>query len=46
MWDAIKDGMFWIVEFFYNLLGGEAGGGDWGMAIIIVTVIFLSLIHI
>ena len=39
MWDAFKDLIFGIIEFFYNLLGGTAGG-DWGMAIIIVTIIF------
>lgn len=43
MWDAFKDLIFGIIEFFYNLLGG-ANGGDWGMAIIIVTVIFRLLI--
>lgn len=43
MWDAFKDLIFSIIEFFYNLLGGQAGG-DWGMAIIIVTVIFRVLI--
>lgn len=44
MWDAFKDLIFSIIEFFYNLLGGQAGGGDWGMAIIIVTIIFRILI--
>ncbi len=38
MWDAFKDAIFWIIEFFYNLCG------DWGMSIIIVTVIFRLLI--
>lgn len=42
MWEAIKDLVFQIIEFFYNLLGGAAGG-DWGMAIIIVTIIFRIL---
>lgn len=38
MWDAFKDGIFWIIEFFYNL------SSDWGMAIILVTIIFRLLI--
>lgn len=38
MWDAIKDGIFEIVRFFYTMCG------DWGLAIIIVTVIFRVLI--
>ena len=42
MWEAFKDLIFSIIEFFYNLLGGAAGG-DWGMAIIIVTIIFRIL---
>lgn len=43
MWDAFKDFIFWVIEFFYNLLGGSAGG-DWGMSIIIVTIIFRALL--
>ena len=38
MWDAIKDGVFAIIEVFYNFCG------DWGLAIILVTVIFRVLI--
>ena len=38
MWDAIKDWIFWVVESFYYMCG------DWGLAIIIVTVIFRILI--
>ena len=38
MWDAIKDLMFQVIQFFYNFTG------DWGMSIIIVTIIFRLLI--
>lgn len=38
MWDAIKDGIFWIIQFFQSFCG------DWGLAIIIVTVLFRVLI--
>lgn len=38
MWDAFKDAIFYIIQFFYDFCG------DWGMAIIIVTVIFRLLI--
>lgn len=38
MWDAIKDAMFWIIQFFYDVCG------DWGMSIIIVTIIFRLII--
>lgn len=38
MWDAFKDGIFFVIEFFFNMCH------DWGMAIIIVTVIFRLLI--
>ncbi len=34
MWDVIKDWVFDVIQFFYN------GVGDWGMAIIIITIIF------
>ena len=40
MWDAIKDVVFGIIEQFYNILGGATNSGDWGMAIIIVTLLF------
>ncbi len=38
MWEYFKDLIFNIIEFFYNVCG------DWGLAIIIVTVIFRVLI--
>lgn len=38
MWDAFMDLIFNIIHFFYNFCG------DWGLAIIIVTVIFRVLI--
>lgn len=34
MWEAFKDWIFSIIQFFYNFCG------DWGLAIIIITVIF------
>ncbi len=38
MWDVFKDWIFQIIQFFYNFCG------DWGMSIVIVTVIFRLLI--
>ena len=38
MWDVFKDWIFYIIQFFYNICG------DWGLAIIIVTVIFRLLV--
>lgn len=38
MWEACKDAIFWVINFFYNMVG------DWGLAIIIITVIFRALI--
>jgi YidC/Oxa1 family membrane protein insertase len=38
MWDAFKDWIFWVIEGFYSFCG------DWGMAIVIVTVIFRVLV--
>lgn len=38
MWDAILDVVFKTIEVFYNFCG------DWGLAIVIVTVIFRLLI--
>lgn len=38
MWDAFKDLIFNIIHFFYEFCG------DWGLAIIMVTVIFRVLI--
>ena len=34
MWEVFKDWIFNVIEFFFNFCG------DWGLAIIIVTVIF------
>lgn len=38
MWDMFKDWIFQAIQFFYNLCG------DWGLAIIIITVIFRILV--
>ena len=38
MWDVFKDWIFDVIQFFYNFCG------DWGLAIIIVTVIFRILV--
>lgn len=38
MWDVFKDWIFDVIQFFYNFCG------DWGLAIIIVTIIFRILI--
>lgn len=38
MWDAFKDLIFQIISFFYPLFS------DWGMSIIIVTILFRLLI--
>ena len=38
MWDAFKDLIFACVQFFYNIVG------DWGLAIIIITVIFRIIV--
>ncbi len=38
MWDAILDGGFAIIQFFYNFVH------DWGMSIIIVTIIFRGIL--
>ncbi len=38
MWDAFKDFIFWCIQSCYNFFG------DWGMAILIVTIIFRILI--
>ncbi len=34
MWTAFKDWIFSVIQFFYNICG------DWGLSIIIVTIIF------
>lgn len=38
MWDVFKDWIFSIINFFYGLVG------DWGLAIIIITIIFRILV--
>lgn len=38
MWDIFKDWIFEVIQFFYSFCG------DWGLSIIIVTVIFRLLI--
>jgi YidC/Oxa1 family membrane protein insertase len=38
MWEAFKDAIFWVIQALYNVVG------DWGMAILIVTIIFRAVI--
>ena len=38
MWDVFKDWIFEAINFFYGLVG------DWGLAIIIITVIFRIIV--
>lgn len=38
MWDVFKDWIFDVIQFFYNFCG------DWGLAIIIITIIFRILV--
>ncbi len=38
MWDVFKDWVFEAINFFYGLVG------DWGLAIIIITVIFRIIV--
>lgn len=38
MWDAFKDWIFCCIQFFSNFVG------DWGLAIIIITVIFRLIV--
>ena len=38
MWDVFKDWIFNVIQFFYDFCG------DWGLAIIIVTIIFRILV--
>lgn len=38
MWDIFKDWIFYAIQFFDNLVG------DWGLSIIIITVIFRLLV--
>jgi YidC/Oxa1 family membrane protein insertase len=39
MWTWLKDATFWCIEHVYNICG------DWGLAIIIITLIFRLLIY-
>lgn len=36
-WDLFKDGIFWLINWFYTFVG------DWGLAIIIITIIFRGI---
>ena len=38
MWDIFKDWIFYVIQFFDGMVG------DWGLAIIVVTVIFRLLV--
>lgn len=38
MWDVFKDWIFNVIQFFYSFCG------DWGLAIIIITIIFRILV--
>ena len=38
MWDVFKGWIFDVIQFFYNFCG------DWGLAIIIVTIIFRAIV--
>lgn len=38
MWEAFKDFIFWLIQAFYNICG------DWGLAIVIITLIFRTAI--
>lgn len=38
MWEAITNVVFAIIEFFYHIVG------DWGLAIIVVTIIFRAIL--
>ena len=38
MWEAITNAVFAIIEFFYRIVG------DWGLAIIVVTIIFRAIL--
>ena len=38
MWEAFLDLIFWVIQSLYNLVG------DWGMAILIVTIVFRAVI--
>lgn len=38
MWEVFKDWIFGVIQFFYDMCG------DWGLAIIIVTIIFRIIV--
>ena len=38
MWDAFKDWIFSCIQFFFNFVG------DWGLAIIVITIIFRAIV--
>ena len=38
MWDAFKDWIFSCIQFFFSFVG------DWGLAIIIITIIFRAIV--
>lgn len=38
MWEAILQGIFWIINLFHELFG------DWGLSIIIITIIFRIIV--
>lgn len=38
MWEAFKDFIFWVIQFFYGPFL------DWGMSIIVVTIIFRAVL--
>jgi len=38
-WDLFKDGIFWVINWFYSWCG------DWGLAIVFVTIVFRMLIY-
>ncbi|MDR2035822.1 MAG: YidC/Oxa1 family membrane protein insertase [Coriobacteriales bacterium] len=38
-WDIFKDGIFWVIQWFHSWCG------DWGLAIIFITIVFRMLIY-
>ena len=38
MWDVLKDAVFYCIQFFYNICL------DWGLAIIVITILFRVII--
>ena len=39
MWDAFLHGIFIVIDWFYGF------AGDWGLAIILITILFRILIY-